>query len=589
MTQPAGRHPISIQLKLEITAKKYFTSELRPYVFVHLLFLLLLPVTSISAAAEPIPPNLTRFNPAGLSHEWIYEGSAFNALRAPDNSHKSVAVIRLQHIRSGFFLTVSETEAKQAEASGFIRQGIAFHTPAKSSLPVHRFKDSDSGAYYYSTSHKNLPNKRMKPEGIAFYAFTDAPSAHKQKKAPSKQDVPVPVARYRNKLTQNYFFTAGKESPYQVGAFYFGSFSPSAQKQIDGTAKIYGRRGDWWGGVSDFYGKEPGIPANRRKWDGNWDHLKPAIGYYNQQSVETLKKHIQQASDAGLSFFSFYWYWSNKKNNELFPEALDSFLKANVDGRLKYNFTLYAHPWNEDLAITPVNSAKVIDTIIGHFANKNYLRLPDGRPVFSMGDHRNIRNQEGAMCSDTTCYTTAVDTFLAALKRASLKRLGVEPYIQIQAGAPGWDKARETDSITCIVPPIKYKGGLPYPELEPSVFTPLTNAKKPVSACMFQNFDERPRQDVLIPDRGDIRYFVGKTAAALRHNMETTKQFVDTEYAKTNNPIARVIYLYAWNEWHEGGILEPNVATGAQDLNIVTDVFQLPRSPSRCLEKGDCL
>jgi len=105
---------------------------------------------------------------------------------------------------------------------------------------------------------------------------------------------------------------------------------------------------------------------------------------------------------------------------------------------------------------------------------------------------------------------------------------------------------------------------------------------------MFENFDERPRQDLQIADRTAVRYFVGKTDAAFRHNLAATKQFSDSEYLKDHNAADRIIYLYAWNEWHEGGILEPNVATGAADLNVVTDVFQLPRSPSRCLDQGMC-
>ena len=111
---------------------------------------------------------------------------------------------------------------------------------------------------------------------------------------------------------------------------------------------------------------------------------------------------------------------------------------------------------------------------------------------------------------------------------------------------------------------------------------------KPVSPCMMQNFDERPRQDVQIKERAAVRYFVGKTDALFRQNLQAAKQFSDHAFAKDGSPASRIIYLYAWNEWHEGGILEPNTATGARDLNIVTDVFSLPRLPSRCLEGNAC-
>jgi hypothetical protein len=105
---------------------------------------------------------------------------------------------------------------------------------------------------------------------------------------------------------------------------------------------------------------------------------------------------------------------------------------------------------------------------------------------------------------------------------------------------------------------------------------------------MLSDFDERPRQDILIKDRATVRYFVGKTDGAFRRNMEAAKKFSDMEFLRTADASAHIIYLYAWNEWHEGGVLEPNVETGAKDLNIATDVFQLPRKPSLCLDYGSC-
>lgn len=535
-------------------------------------------------AFEKLPPGISRFNPAGISKDWEYQGTSFKVLLAPDKSLKTTPVIRLYSNKSGFLLTASDDEAAKSEAKGFVRQGIAFYVPLKTSQPVYRFTAPAGTGYYYSANRNDPAAAGLRYEGIAFHACDDK-SCTPSDTTRSAQ----PVYRYRSTSSGHYLLTAGNETPYQVGAFYFGSFGPSATTIINGTSRVYNRKNDWWGGVADFYGKEPGITQNTRNWPGTWPHLKPAIGYYNQQSTDTLKKHIRQASDAGLGFFSFYWYWSNKNNGEMFPEALQSFYKANQNMNFKFNLTLYAHPWNDDMAITPANSQKVINSLVEIFADKNYLRLADGRPVFAMGDHRNIRAHDGSVCKDTMCYTTAVDRFFEDLKTASVKKLGVAPYIQIQVGAPGWDKTRLADNITCLVPPTKMQGEMKYPAFDTSVFKPLSNAGKTVSACMLQNFDERPRQDVLVANRSDIRYFVNKTEEGLRHNLESTKKFADEEFARTKDPAARIIYLYAWNEWHEGGILEPNVATGARDLNIVTDVFQLPRLPSKCLEAADCL
>jgi glycosyl transferase family WbsX len=346
-----------------------------------------------------------------------------------------------------------------------------------------------------------------------------------------------------------------EKSPYQVGAYYFGSFSPSSPHERDGN---------WWAGVSD----------------------KPAIGYYNQQSVATLEKHIRQASDAGLTFFSFYWYWSDRKGGELLPEALQSFLGARNANELKFNLSLYAHPWDDDMALDPAKWDAAIAKLVAYFKDARYLRLPDGRPVFVVGDMRNIRDAGGKKCAEEGCHARATDAFIAALKKRA-RAAGVEPFVQIQPG-PGWYSVKGADGATCLLPDVQVRHAEPYPKLTEKVFAPWIRPGKPVSPCMLQNFDERPRLELATVDRASVRYFVGKTDAAFRGNLEAAKRFSDEAYARDRSPASRIIYLYAWNEWHEGGILEPNAKTGARDLDIVSEVFGLPRAPSKCLDENVC-
>lgn len=537
-----------------------------------------------SSALAQSTAQLSHSNPAGLSPQWQYEGTAFYMMRGPSANLKTVPVYRLEHPTRGFLLTTSKEEAAAAERTGFKSQGIAFQAPVDEGTAIHRYKLPGNGAFFYAATADEASKLGGVDEGVAFHAYQ---AGSTRTTGGNGADL-VPVSRYKSSNSDSYVFTAAHESPYQVGAYYFGSFSPAAKGIIDGTRRVYDRDDDWWGGVRDFHEGKSGDSHDTRGWQGSWTELKPAIGYYDQRSTTVLAKQIEQAADAGLTFFSFYWYWSDAKNGELFPDALQQFLKANTAGKLKFNLSLYAHPWSEDMAINSSNSDEVIRKLVDYFAMANYLRLPDGRPVFVMGDHRNIRGPDGKMCAVRDCDVKAVGDFLTKLKRASAQRLKVEPFVEMQPGAPGWDSVSQVDAITCLVPPIDIKGGMPYPKLDPSVFDVMAKPGKPVSPCMFENFDERPRQDILIKDRSVVRYFVGKTDEGLRRNLEAAKQYSDQEFAKTGNPAARIIYLYAWNEWHEGGILEPNAATGAKDLNIVTDVFHLPRTPSKCLDKGEC-
>ena len=128
-------------------------------------------------------------------------------------------------------------------------------------------------------------------------------------------------------------------SRYKVGAYYFGMFAPYSHYNngvFFGSNihdNVYIRKpgqpslvGDYWAGVRDLYlgneftqdfknmftvvnGFDDNI-FNTWRVGPRWNVLQPAIGYYNQAEVSTVEKHIQQATENGIDYFSFYWYWN---------------------------------------------------------------------------------------------------------------------------------------------------------------------------------------------------------------------------------------------------------------------------------------
>ncbi|HST01756.1 MAG TPA: glycoside hydrolase family 99-like domain-containing protein [Usitatibacter sp.] len=379
------------------------------------------------------------------------------------------------------------------------------------------------------------------------------------------------------------FAAHAADPPYVVGALYFGSFAPSARELVQGTERVYGRK-DWWGGVRDFHG-DAGVKQDSRGWSGDFSNLKPAIGYYDQSSPAVLEQHIRQASDAGLSFFAFYLYWSRAKQGERQPEALRSFLTAPNPSKFRFNLVLYSHPWDDDMVVEGAGYEALAKKLADYFADERYLRLPDGRPVFVIGDSGNLRAPDGSRCNADACSAQAADRLVDAIARAAGARGTKPPFVQVQAGARGWKLMKRSDSVMCAVPPFEVGPSTPYPRLAPSVFADLASLGKPVSPCMLENFDERPRQDIAIAERGTVRRLVGKTDEAFLHNLAAARRFSDEEYARDYDPSERIVYLYAWNEWHEGGILEPNAATGSHDLELVGKAFGLPRGPASTADR----
>jgi hypothetical protein len=48
-----------------------------------------------------------------------------------------------------------------------------------------------------------------------------------------------------------------------------------------------------------------------------------------------------------------------------------------------------------------------------------------------------------------------------------------------------------------------------------------------------------------------------------------------------NQPASQIdnyMTMYAWNEWHEGGIIEPNVRDGDYYLRTLQSTFGLPNN-----------
>ncbi len=107
--------------------------------------------------------------------------------------------------------------------------------------------------------------------------------------------------------------------------------------------------------------------------------------------------------------------------------------------------------------------------------------------------------------------------------------------------------------------------------------------------CAMQNFDERPRMGVIHQTPPGF-LLQGRLAnysdGALRVGLTRLKDWIDAR--SLTDATARTLTLYAFNEWHEGGLLEPSARDGAARLGIVNDVLQLPQGTHPCRTTGRC-
>lgn len=224
---------------------------------------------------------------------------------------------------------------------------------------------------------------------------------------------------------------------YKVGVYYFGVFSPQFVPESLAKIQAIYNRTDWWGGIKDFYGRETNIPLDTRGWVGDFSHLKPLIGYYNQKDISTVETHIRQAKSYGINYFNFYWYYDGVTKQEKFNDGLNSFLSAANKNDLKFMISVTADNFN----IPETAYQDSINTLVNKYLSQtNYLKLSDGRPIITILDSRKI----GA--GDAASTSKYIEQLVSKIKQT----LGKDPYITINVDLSFRDLVAGVNAYTCL-------------------------------------------------------------------------------------------------------------------------------------------
>lgn len=355
------------------------------------------------------------------------------------------------------------------------------------------------------------------------------------------------------------------DSKMLVGAYYFGVFNNSFRSAyqtsiIRWPIDIQQRPLIWWYGVEDLFKKQGPAYQDLVLRDPTYDssHFYPTIGFYDNSQVSVLEKHIDQASDGGLDYFNFYWYWSKRENSEVMQESLNAFKQARNKVKLKFQITLFLHPWETDFNLTDNGIARAVDQILVHVRDPQYLKI-NGSPVITIGDARNIKDGTLGALQDAMGYIRF---------RFNEAQVG-NPIILIHPGAINkWDQAKP-DGYQCLTPSpalISHQGNYDkFVDDHTRFFQQVKSVGLPFSPCVASQFDERPRYKVFIDDYAQLRFFSNFSMEsfdrALSLAVNSSKQSAAV--------ISRLLNIYAWNEWHEGGIIEPNQKNGTQFLETI--------------------
>lgn len=341
----------------------------------------------------------------------------------------------------------------------------------------------------------------------------------------------------------------------QVVAYYFPGYHPDPRNDV--------RKGRGW---TEWNLVRSAVP----RFPGHGQPRIPLWGYQDESQPNAMAQKIDAASSAGIDAFIFDWYWYEDK--PFLNRALDrGFLKAKNKKRLKFALMWANHDW---LDIMPAHKNKplpliykgnvdgkifghVMNAAIGYFRQPNYWRV-GGKPYFSIYEVPTLVKGLGG----ETRTREALDQFRAKVRASgfpglhlnavgwgsltpkTVKKLGfdsVSDYVWVHHLAPeaypGWARKSEAQ----------------WPEFQ-------TRWPVPYFPNVSVGWDNTPRFSWLT----NVNW---STPAEYEEALSKAEQYLAT----VKGP--KVLTLNSWNEWTEGGYLEPDRKNGYGYLKAIKKVF----------------
>jgi hypothetical protein len=323
------------------------------------------------------------------------------------------------------------------------------------------------------------------------------------------------------------------------------------------------------------------IQKGNPRFEGHYQPKLPLYGYELDNNPKVMEKWIDLALKHHINVFVFDWYWFDE-GPFLESSLNDGFLQANNNESMQFylmwaNHDVKRNYWNVhqfknddsllwDGAVDRENFERIVHrTITDYFKRPNYYKI-DGRPVFSIFSLKNLEEglggiQEAAM---------AIDYFREETIKAGFPGL----HLQLIAnGGPnefflGKADILKANSIT------KYNWGGPHPEdyLNWGARNLKERAewKKSTSISYFPNvsigWDDTPR----FPAKGvESVVHYNNSPTSFASFLHRAKVHFD-QYPEDH----KLITVFSWNEWVEGGYLLPDMANGFGYLEAVKKVME---------------
>jgi pentatricopeptide repeat protein len=321
------------------------------------------------------------------------------------------------------------------------------------------------------------------------------------------------------------------------------------------------------------------IKKGTPRYEGHYQPKIPLWGYEMDDDSKVMEKWIDAATDHGVNTFIFDWYWFDE--GPFLENSLNNgFLKAANNKKMNFylmwaNHSVPHNYWNVykfkddktmlwDGAVDFKNFKIIVDRVIKkYFTQPNYFKI-DGMPVFSIFSLQKLMKGLGGLKNTQK----ALDYFREMTKKAGFPDLHLQLIVYDSPNQErlntiealkfnsitqyNWGFMNEQDYIKWATKAIKIRD-----QWDSALSIPLyTNVSI--------GWDDSPR----FPNQNIneiVRY--NKSPESFAAILQESKEYCDRHPEQT-----KLITIFSWNEWIEGGYLLPDRKYGFEYLEKVKKV-----------------
>ena len=358
---------------------------------------------------------------------------------------------------------------------------------------------------------------------------------------------------------------------YEVACYHWSNWHPTENNDK--------KRGKGW---TEWEYLKQAIP----RFPGHQQPKYPLWGYLDDSKMENVERQIDTASSYGIDAFIFDWHFISPNN-----DVIDQFIQAPNKMKMKFGMMLCGPE------MTYEQTVDMFDYVIEkYFSQPNYWKV-DGGCYFSVYEFGKMIPAWGGMSK----AKELMDLFRkkATDKGLKLHLVAVEWGLQnlYEDTYTAQDLVRELgiDAITSYVWAHNTVPAWPYGDYSDwaeSAYNEMLKIEDsydvPYYTHVSMGWDPSPRcpANMVYEDGGPLMYHTltgeveilwqpyfssiiqNNTPAEFRRALIAAKRHMDDTKQKN-----KIVTLYAWNEWTEGGYLEPDSVNGYGYLEAIKEIF----------------